>query len=316
MNEELQSCLDAYLAVRDALGFANIAERLLLPHFVSFLKSRAWSGPIRAELALEWACQESERRGAAGQAQRLKIVRTFLRFLRATVPQTEVPGSGLVASPKRPRPYIFTDGEISALLSAFAKLSPRGSLRPHTYQALVKLLASTGLRCGEALKLKTADVELTSDTPFLRVLETKFRKSRLVPLHPTTALMLREYSYRRKKLRYEALSDLFFISEKGKALDRSVLWRTFKRVTKRLGMWPTDGRRRPTFHSFRHTFAVRRLERWYREGVDVRAMAPHLSIYLGHVNPEESYWYLTATPELLGAASESFERYSENGGAR
>src|SRR5881394_1405441 len=183
MNEDLEPCAHAYLAVRDALGFSNVAERLLLPNFVSFLRSRSWSGPIRAEVALEWASQQSEHRGTAGRAQRLSIVRRFLQFLQATVPETEVPGSGLIAAPKRPRAYIFTDVEIAALLSSFAKLGPRGSLRPHSYRALVKLLASTGLRCGEALRLKIGDLELETETPFLRILETKFRKSRLVPLH-------------------------------------------------------------------------------------------------------------------------------------
>jgi integrase/recombinase XerD len=225
-----------------------------------------------------------------------------------------VPETGLLAALRRPHPYLFSPAQLGQLLEAVSRLGPRGSLRPHTYYALIGLLASTGLRVGEALRLSVADVRLDDDPPHLRIVQTKFGKSRLVPLHPSSAQKLRDYAQLRRRLGYHALGEVFFLSETGQALDYSVLWRTFARLTRRLGLWPVEGRR-PSLHALRHTFAVERLVSWYRAGVDVRALAPSLSVYLGHVHPEESYWYFTATPELLEAAAHLFERYAERGGS-
>ena len=172
------------------------------------------------------------------------------------------------------------------------------------------------MRIGEAIRLQVDDLKLDADPAYLKVLETKFQKSRLVPLHPTTAAQLRQYLEKRRQFGYAASSAHFFITEQGNRLNRVVLWRTFKSVTQRLGMQPQAGGRRPTFHSLRHYFAVERLRQWYRAGVSVQNLLPHLSVYLGHVGPQESYWYLTATPELLSAAGERFQQYTQIGGAQ
>lgn len=243
-------------------------------------------------------------------------MRGFLAHLRATVPETEVPGFGLIAGPRRPQPYLFTPEQLEALLQAAARLGPRGSLRPHTYRTLIGVLASTGLRIGEAIRLTIGDVQLKLDPPRLQIRHTKFNKSRLVPIHPTTAAALRHYAERRRRLGYDGLSEAFFVSEQGTYLVRGIVWVAFRRLTRRLGLWPSDeGRRGPTLHSLRHRFAVNRLVSWHRAKLDVKALAPHLSIYRGHVHPQESYWYFTATPELLGAAADRFERYA-NGRAQ
>lgn len=315
MNQrELRQCLDSYLAIKDALGFKTQPTRILLHDFLRFVESRGTPEPIRAQTAVDWACGVSSTRGGGGQVQRLSLVRGFLSFLRSIEPETEVPDHKLLAVSRRPNPYLFTPAQITELMNEASRIKPAGSLRPHLWQALIGLLASTGLRVGEAIRLKIDDLKLEADPPYLQVLETKYRKSRMVPLHPTTATQLSSYTEKRRQLGYSALSDHFFISERGNPLNRHTLWRTFNRMTRRLEMHPTDGRRRPTLHSLRHCFAIERLRKWYQAGVDVRAMLPHLSVYLGHLRPQDSYWYLTTTPELLTAAGERFRQYAETGG--
>jgi integrase len=314
IKDDLQRSMDSYLAIREALGFRMQPTKILLIDFVQYLSALNLTGPIRAQAAIDWATSGSATRGPGGQAARLSQVRGFLAFLRASFPDTEVPDSSLLARPRRPMPYLFTSCEISRLLEATATMRPRNSLRPLLWRTLIGLLASTGLRVGEALRLKIGDLMLEADPPHLRIVETKFRKSRLVPLHPTTTERLRQFAGQRRQLGYSALSDFFFISEQGQALDGSCVWLSFRRLTQRLGVVPRDGGRHPSLHCLRHTFAVERLRQWYRLGVDVQAMIPNLAVYLGHLRPEESYWYLTATPDLLTAAAERFQRYGGQGG--
>ena len=183
----VQLQLDAYLSLREALGFQMRAERTLLRDFVHFVESHGVGLPIRASLAVAWACAVSERRGPGGAAQRLSMARGFLTVLRATIPDTEVPDSALVASFRRPKPYLFTPDQIQTLMQDARQAGPSGALRPHTLSTLIGLLASTGLRVGEALRLTVTDVVLESAPPCLHIRATKFYKSRLVPLHPSTA---------------------------------------------------------------------------------------------------------------------------------
>ena len=186
---------------------------------------------------------------------------------------------------------------------------PRGALRPYTLSTLLGLLASTRLRVGEAIRLTMADVHLEHAPPFLHIRETKFHKSRLVPLHASTATQLRHYMGMRTHRRYDALSDALFVSEQGQELSHEALGRWFTTQCQRLGIKSINGGRRPS----RHAFAIERIRRWYQDGVDVQVRLPTLSVYLGHVRPQESYWYLTATPELFTAAAARFERYVREG---
>jgi integrase len=144
-----------------------------------------------------------------------------------------------------------------------------------------------------------ADVQLKNVPSFLHIRETKFHKSRLVPLHASTADQLRYYIGMRSNLGYDALSDVFFVSEQGQALSHKALGRWFTTQCQRLGIEPLNGGRRPSLHALRHAFAIERIRQWYQDGVDVQARLPNLSVYLGHIRPQESYWYLTATPELF-----------------
>jgi integrase len=169
------------------------------------------------------------------------------------------------------------------------------------------------LRVGEAIRLTIADVELENVPSFLHIRETKFRKSRLVPLHASTVDQLSDYMAMRHHFRYDALSHVFFVCEKGQALSYAALSQSFTTLCQRMGIEPIHGGRRPTLHALRHAFAIERIRRWYHEGVDVQALLPNLSVYLGHVRPQDTYWYLTATPELLTAAAARFQHYAVRG---
>jgi len=312
-DTDLNRHLEAYLAIRDALGLAAGARPRLLRSFLDHAREAMPPGaPLRAATALTWAHDHAPPGcGVAGKAHRLTVARGFLAYLSAMVPGTEVPAHGLLATPRRQRPYILSDAEIEMVIAAAGKAPPRGTLRPVALSALLGLLASTGLRIGEAVRLRVDDVRLEADPPHLRVLQTKFQKSRLVPLHPSAAAALAAYLRRREDLGYHALSDAVFVAERGGPLHVGLLGVWFGKLTRKLGLWPgkqntTEARRRPSLHSFRHSFAVRRLRAWHEAGLDVQALLPTLSVYLGHLQPEDTYWYLTATPELLRAAGARF----------
>jgi integrase/recombinase XerD len=311
---ELNTRLEAYLALREALGFVMLAERTLLREFVRYVSTQCSLEPIRASTAVEWACSSSTSRGAAGQSARLTMARRFLHHLKAAYPQTEVPEKGLLAAPRRCIPYLFSDEEVKLFINAAHHAGPRGSLRSYTLATLIDLLFSTGLRIGEAVRLTESDLQLGGEPPYLVVRESKFGKSRFVPVHATTADMLRRYLDQRKAMRYDALSDAFLVSERGGHLRVKNVARWFDKQIASLRIAAEHGKRKPCLHSFRHTFAVRRIQAWYKEGADVQAMLPHLSIYLGHLNPNNTYWYLTATPQLLCSAGERFRRYTVIGG--
>lgn len=306
--------VECYVGLRKAIGYTVHSEEKLLKDFVDFVAPGTVHGPIRAQTAVDWACTPSAGRGPAGQASRLKVVRGFLSHLRATLPETEVPGPGVLAPIRRPTPYLYSASEIEALLSEASRLSPKDSLRPHTYCTLIGLLASSGLRVGEALQLKIQDVRLVAVPPHLHIVKSKFRKSRLVPLHATTVEKMDEYSNKRKLLLYDGLTDAFFVSEKGWYLTYDACWETFVGLLHRTGIHKQARGGRPGFHALRHSFTVGRMVEWHRAGMPVKDLLPHLSVYLGHVQPAHTYWYLTATPELLSGAADSFLRYAGQGG--
>lgn len=318
MNEEILSRqLDGYLAVRAALR-SPLREANLLRRFVLFAGAALRDGqPLGSQVAVAWACS-SPRAGAAGRARRLVLVRGFLVYVRSSFPSTEIPPPGLLPRSKPRRPHIFSGEEIAELQRVARELVPRfrAGLRPATYVTLIGLLASCGLRVGEALRLTLADVQISASPPMLVIRETKFGKSRLVPLHPSTASVVEAYIHLRRKL--HPGGDRLFVSDRnGGPLNAGTVRYTFRRtLLPRAGILGTPGGARPVLHGLRHTFAVRRIEQWQRDGEDVRALLPSLSVYMGHVDPANTYWYLTVTPEILGPAAESFERYASEGGPR
>jgi integrase len=214
--------------------------------------------------------------------------------------------------PRRKPPHIYSDAEIAQLLRAAAGLRPRGGLRPQTYVTLFSLLACTGLRVSEAHNLTIRDVDLGASLLVIR--ETKFRKSRLVPLHPSAVTALARYAAFRDRYANFSRSEYFFRTDHAASLRKRAVEGTFDKLRTRL-YWTVQGRaRRPRIHDLRHTFAVRRLLRWYEEGADVDQKILALSTYLGHAKVTDTYWYLSAIPELLAITARRFELYARRAG--
>ena len=278
-HHPLHHHLDTYLTVRDALGFHMRAARTLLRDFVHFVETQHTTGPIRAQYAVDWACAGPRRRGPGGAAQRLSMARGFLTYVRASMPDTEVPATGVVAAFRRPTPYLLTPQHIQALIQA-AELSEGQRTRvPSPFATMIGLMASTGLRVGETLRLTIGDLHLEQTPPCLHIRETTFHKSRFVPVHPTTAVPLRHSLTRRCTLPATASSDPCFVLENGHALTHKVFGHRFATLCRQLNLWPTDGGRRPSPRALRHAFAIERIRRWYHEGADVQPLLPCLSVY-------------------------------------
>lgn len=293
---------ERYLAVRRALGYRLRHETWWLPDFVAFLRRRR-SSIITAALALEWACQPTGT-SRGWWAKRLSAVRQFARHHHASDPRTEIPAGDLLPHRRhRLTPHLYSPEEVAALMREAGRLRRR--LQAATYEAVLGLLAATGMRVSEALTLDDADVGW--DRQCLTVRGSKFGKSRYVPLHPTAVTALRAYVGRRDQLRPHRRSPAFFLSSTGTRILHQDFHRAFLRLLTRTGL-DRGPRRRPRLHDLRHTFAMRTVRDWYRAGVDVERRLPWLSTYLGHVSPSSTYWYLTATPELLSAAATRAER--------
>jgi integrase len=293
---ELDHHLEDYLRLRRSLGFKLEFPGHVLPSLVTYLET-AGAATVTAELAITWAGLP---RGVLPitWAHRLGAARGFARYLKTLDPATQIPPAGVWPSvTPRPQPWIWADEDIRRLLAAARELRP--PVRAATYQTLLGLLAATGMRLGEAIKLNRADADLAEGV--LTIRDGKFGVSRLVPLHPTVTAALREYAACRDRLLLRPATTRFFISTAGTPLRTSGADHTFAQLTTALGLRGTA--RRPRIHDLRHSFAVRQLLDWHRHGADVRARMPVLSAYLGHISPAGTYWYLTAVPELMELAA-------------
>jgi integrase len=299
-----------YLADRRALGFAlRIAGKRLLA-FARFADGRCPAPPLTLSTAVAWA-RAAKRASPITWARRLEIVRPFARYLRQFDPATEVPpGSLFGPAHRRLAPRIYTAEELHALLGEARRLGPREGLRPAAVATILGLLACTGLRVSEALGLSRDDVDL--DTGLLRIRETKFCKSRLVPFHHSAAVALGRYADLRDRRVPRPASPAFFLVAKDAALTYSKLRTAFRRLRFRLGWEPRPGNRPPRVHDLRHTFACRRLLQWHDEGLDVEAHLYDLSTYLGHSKVTDTYWYLSGFPELMDLVGRRFERFASS----
>jgi integrase len=303
--------VEEYLSMRRGLGFTLESQAYLLRDFARHADTLAHHRPLTTELAVRWAL--ASRSGSPAQSvRRLGVVRQFARYRALVDPATEIPAPGLLGRrPRRPQPHIYSDGELAALLDQASRLRPRQGLRPRTYVAFFSLLACTGLRLSEACRLTVDDIDLNAGV--ITVREGKFRKARLVPLHASTTAALARYAAERDA-RCEG-PGRFFRTERTPALDKESVEKTFARIRQRLG-WTAEGRaRQPRIHDLRHSFAVRRLLRWYEEGADLERKLLALSLYLGHAKVSDTYWYLTGVPELMAIAAERFERFTDDPGA-
>jgi integrase len=295
----LSEDVNRYVEHHRALGFKYRIQDRLLRNFAAFAEAQG-DEAVRTQRALDWAGQAPS---PQQRRNRLLTVRRFARAMQAEDARYQVPPTnafGRVAF-KRRTPHIYTAKEIMALLKAAARLTPEGSIRPATYTTLFALLAATGLRSSEALALTLEDV--TDDGLLIR--ETKFRKSRLVPLHETVQRRLDEYLIRRTQV--GTSSPAVFVSQQGTALSYSTVVTVFLSLIRAIGLRAGPGQPGPCLHDLRHTFAVRSLEQCGTDPDNVKRHMLALSTYLGHAHVSDTYWYLQATPKLMTQIAEAGE---------
>lgn len=299
MNMRTQA--EQYLAMRRSLGYQLRAEGRMLLDFVDRLDKNG-QRTITIVTAVAWACEPIT---STMQHQcRLRVVRGFARHLSAFDPACEVPPTNLlVARAHRPTPYLFSPEEIAALIHAAGTIT--APLPAATMQALIALIAASGIRLGEALALDRGDVDAVAG--MLRV-TGKNSHTRMLPVHPTTVAMLDAYAARRDQLCPDTTCPGFFVTTTGRRVQQSGVQQTFAKLLVLADIHTPAGMRRPRIHQLRHTFAVTSLVGWYQQGVDVTTRLPVLSTYLGHASTEATYWYLQASPELLALAAERLER--------
>ena len=304
---ELSGHVEDYLRLRRALGFKLERAGHLLPQLVAYLEA-AGAATVTSDLAIAWARLPGHTQ-PNHWAQRLAIARGFARYLRALDPATEVPPPGVFPTRRhRPTPFLWSQRDICRLLQSTRALRP--AVRAATYEALFGLLATCGMRVGEAVGLDRDDVDLQAGVITIR--HAKFDRPRLVPLHPTVTEALSRYAAERDRLCPRPRARAFFVSSAGTRLDRSGVGKTLRKITTSLGMRTETVH--PRAHDLRHSFAVDTLIRWQHSGLSVDEHIATLSTYLGHVSPADTYWYLSASPELMGLAAQRL--HTRYGGRR
>ena len=307
----LKSVVQEYLSLRRSLGFKLISTEYVLRWFLSFME-REHLTYITTKGVLQWV-HGSEAVSLPQRSLRFGIIRKFAQYAHALDAAHEVPPSRLLTHRTvRINPHIYSNSEVLRLLEGCLVLPAGNGLRRYTYYTIFGLLSVTGMRVSEATSLRRDDVDLS--TGIITIQETKFSKTRCIPVHASTIHVLADYIRRRDEIHPNADSSAFFLSDPGTALTTAVLRYTFLRISHRIGFRKPNQRYGPRIHDLRHTFAVKTVMRWYREGVNVDQQMPLLSTYLGHVKPSDTYWYLSSVPELVGLAAARLEAYQ--GGRR
>ena len=310
----LQALVERYVAERRRLGFALRSCACALRGFACHVRAIGHRGPLTVEVMTDWArCDSHGSSDPFTWARRLKTLRSFTRWLRQFEPRTEVPDDAIFGRlPGRQAPHIYSEQEIVDLLAAARQLGPTPGLRGIAYETLFGLIACTGLRISEALALRNGDVDLRHG--MLTVEQTKFAKSRQVPMHPSTVEALHRYRWMRD-LSGEALQEeaAFFVGSRGRrrgrALNERQVHRVFAGLREQLGWRNRGTHHAPRIHDLRHTFVVRRIVLWQAQGIDIDQAMLSLSTYVGHAKVSNTYWYLSAVPELIALAAERFESF-------
>jgi integrase/recombinase XerD len=297
----LRGQVQGYLALRRAMGFKMTKYGPLLDSLAGYLDD-AGLATTTTQAVVEWAMLPQDVHPNRWK-QRLDAARGFARYLAASDPAAEVPPAGLLAArPNRHQPYIFTRQEIGTLLAAAGQ--HRWHLPAVTYPALFGLIAATGMRLSEAVRLDDADADL--DEAMITIRDSKYGKSRQIPVDASVAAALRDYLQQRQALRPGPAAPALFLSAYGTRLLGHCAEAEFRRITAATGIG-ANAVNPPRIHDLRHSMAVRTLTGWYRDGGDVAARMPLLSAYLGHVSPVSTYWYLHSVPELLALAARRLE---------
>jgi len=306
----LRQAVQDYLTMRRSLGYKLQGAGKGLLDFATFMEQHR-APYITHSLALAWAKQPSGVRPDEW-ARRLSHVRIFARHRSAADPRTQIPPAGLLPyRPKRARPYLYSDKEIKDLLFAALQLPSSEGLRPWTYHCLLGLLSVSGMRVSEAQNLELKDVDLRGGV--LTIRGAKFGKSRLVPVHPSTRRVLADYITRRESVwAKRPVSSYLFVSGWGNRLDGGDIRRTFYALSRQIGLRGLSDSHGPRLHDMRHGFASKTLLRWYRAGENAERRLPILSAYLGHVHWSDTFWYVSALPELMHEARSRLERRWED----
>lgn len=310
----LQARVERYLVERGRLGFDLRRPTNVLRSFARHVQAVGHRGPLTVEVMADWARRDSH--GSSDPrtwARRLKSLRSFTRWMQQFQPRTEVPDDAIFGRlPERLAPHIYSEQEIVDLLAAARRLGPTPGLRGVVFETLFGLIACTGLRISEALALRNADVDLKCG--MLTIRKTKFAKSRQVPMRQSTVEALRRYRWMRDLSGESAQEDApFFVGTRGRwwglPLGDRQVHRVFAELRQQLGWRNRGTHHAPRIHDLRHTFVVRRILLWQQKGVDIDQAMLSLSTYVGHAMVTNTYWYLSAVPELIALAAGRFESF-------
>lgn len=300
--------VDAYLAYRRSLGFSLTVESYYLPQFARFAEAQH-APRLTTQLAMDWACT-SKRKTPITRACRINRLRGFAKYCRKFDPDGEIPPLGVFGRTRRRLvPHIYTEQEIAELLEAASRLRPHDGLRPLTYRTIYALLASTGLRIGEAIRLRRTDVDLHGGVLSIRC--TKRHKNRFVPMHLSTVRALEAYGQQRDRKAPTPQSDHFFLLDHGKPPTRARICCGLQQLTNELGWKARGDYPRHRVRDFRHTFIVRSILRAFEAGLDMDRVVLTLATYVGHDHVADTYWYVTGIPELMAIAAERFHNYAK-----
>jgi integrase/recombinase XerD len=304
--KSLQTSVHDYLAMRRALGFKLQRHEAHLQDFVGFMQ-RHRVRRVTGKWMVRWV-RENPSTDPSYQGLRFGAIRGFAIYHSTVDPRTEVPPADLMPRTHgRNRFYLYSDEEVQRLLAETLKHRVGAtSISRWVRYTLYGLLSVTGLRIGEALRLNLVDVDL--DQGILTIRDSKFGKSRLVPLHPSTCTALRRYLQRRNDYFNRRDIEPFFVSRYGTRMRHNDAWKSLVRLSRKIGLRGPSDRRGPRLHDFRHRVAVQAMLRCYRSGVDPERRLPALSTYLGHSDLRHTYWYLHQNPALMKQAIGRLER--------
>jgi site-specific recombinase XerD len=307
-SSSMKELVKEYLDYRRKVGYKLLRQGYLLEEFARFADSCQHQGSLKTDLMIEWATKTKDK-NPKYHSMRLQIVTKFAKYRSIHDPKTEVPPRGILGRVQgRSQLVVYSDQQMNKLLEKIRLHKTQNNFTRETYETLLGLLLCTGLRISEALNLMEAEVDLREG--ILRVVETKFSKSRLVPLHKTAVEALKIYQKKRDEKFPRRFTNAFFVNDKGCAMTYGGLQSRFWKFKQKSGLQKDLMASNP-FHCFRHTFAMRRLIKWHRKGEDTEQRIAALSTYMGHVKVSDTYWYFHAIPELLELVSKRFERLSQ-----
>lgn len=305
--------VEQYLHSRRELGYALTIDGKILEQFAMYAETQNASLPLDIELVQQWAALAPSGSEIA-IARRMSIVRGFSKYLHFIYPDSTIVPTKLIGrTHRRLPPFIYNQCAIDACLEAASNLLPAYGIRPLTISTLLGLLISSGLRPGEAVRLHKDDLDI--QTGALTITRSKNWHRRIVPLETSTVATLKGYCVVRELFAPLKGSDSLFLMDNGEALNIETADHAFNVIRQSTNLDCKINGRYPRLYDFRHTFVCRRIQAWYEAGLDVNVFIPKLSRYLGHKKIGDTYWYMSATPELMKLTASRFERYSGQRGA-